>query len=361
MSAGILSIPAGAQQESPADMQSIVVKPGDTLWSVAQRYLKDPTKWDEILRYNRLPSSDPTVALPGMSLRLPIRSVREEFQAAQVISTINRVLHRSRDGGPWTEAAVDMEVFRNDTIKTLADSDAVIRFLDNDLLQITPNSMAIVMPVTKDYHIELKHGGVVAGNKRIRVGAAVVSPANPNTVYTASVNDDQSTVVRVFRGEASVAAAGRTVKVATGQATEVKLGLAPSLPFAIPDISSFQSMVSGFEGRLLSIKKRFARMPAPLHAEAPRPMQAPQTDDLMREAAAIKAMEAVMGYRVECSRTQDFQPPVTQKYFDVSAPMRPEDFDLPQGRYWCRMAPVDLLGAVGKFKEPKVYSLGRLR
>ncbi|MEQ1920413.1 MAG: LysM peptidoglycan-binding domain-containing protein, partial [Elusimicrobiota bacterium] len=60
------------------DFQLVVVKPGDTMWAIANKYLKDPARWDEILKHNQLPTKDPTVALPGMTLRVPVRLIKAQ-------------------------------------------------------------------------------------------------------------------------------------------------------------------------------------------------------------------------------------------------------------------------------------------
>ena len=66
--------PVATTVESSA-FQVLIVQPGDTLWAIANKYLKDPARWDEILKNNRLPTKDPTVALPGMTLRVPVRLI----------------------------------------------------------------------------------------------------------------------------------------------------------------------------------------------------------------------------------------------------------------------------------------------
>lgn len=48
-----------------------VVQPGDTLWSIAGRYLEDPWRWREVWRGNNL--GDPNRIFPGDVLRLSIR------------------------------------------------------------------------------------------------------------------------------------------------------------------------------------------------------------------------------------------------------------------------------------------------
>jgi hypothetical protein len=353
--AGGSALPAVAAP--PADeLQIIQVTPSDTLATIARKYLKNPAKLDAILRYNALPSADPDSPLPRMSLRVPTQSLRTEFQAARIVSAFNRVFYRRKESESWVTAIKDMEVFRNDTIKTMEDATAVIRFTDDDLMQIGPNSLAIVMPTAQDYHVELKRGGVVASNKTVRIGAANVSPASPDTVYTARVRDDDTVVVRVYKGTAAVEAAGQTVQVGAGMAVEAKAGSAPSLPFDIPDLASFKILMSGFEEKLMSLKTAIVKPSAPPKAASPA-----RTDGLNPDAATIKMGQAIMGYRVECSKTPDFEVLAVRQFFDVDAPMGPEDFNIPRDRYWCRMAAVDLLGATEKFKEPKSYSLGRVR
>lgn len=353
--------PAPAQQESQSELQNISVMPGDTLWSISKKYLKDPTKWDEILRYNKLPSHDPTVALPGMTLRIPIKSVRAEFQAAQLMYRLNSVFIKRSEGASWTNTTDNMHVFRNDTIKTMANAKAGVKFLDGDLMEIGPDSQVLVSPPTKNYHIELKRGTVVAANKTIKMGGALITPANTNTVYTATVKEDNTTVVQVYKGQASVAAAGKTVQVGAGKATEIKEGFAPSAVVDIPDMGGFSSMVSGFMSKLTAIKKKAQEL-VPVEEDTTETDKAAESrDDLVKEAARLKMLQAISGYRVECSEKQDFTSVAARKFFEIENTPNPYEFNLPPGKYWCRMAPVDLLGMTGKWREPKSYFLGGKR
>ncbi|MBI4677858.1 MAG: hypothetical protein HY748_09780 [Elusimicrobia bacterium] len=64
-----------------AEYQTITVESGDDILLVAERHLKDPSAWHEILKYNSLPSSDPTAILPAMTLRLPARLLKSDPQA----------------------------------------------------------------------------------------------------------------------------------------------------------------------------------------------------------------------------------------------------------------------------------------
>lgn len=50
----------------------IVIKPGDTLWTLAGIYLKDPTKWEEFKKYNKF--TNPDLIYPGEELAIGYES-----------------------------------------------------------------------------------------------------------------------------------------------------------------------------------------------------------------------------------------------------------------------------------------------
>ncbi|MBI5624416.1 MAG: hypothetical protein HY924_11615 [Elusimicrobia bacterium] len=349
-----------AQGEAAQAFQNVTVRPGDTPGSIAKTYLKDPAAWAEVARANGLAAANPAAPLPAMVLRVPVRLVREEFQAARLVYRLNNSFFRRKDGAQWVSTADNMELFRNDAVKTAPGGKAVVRFADEELMQIDSDSMAIIMPTARDYHVELKRGGVVAGNKRVMMGSAMVSPATSDTVYTAAMRSDKSTLVQVYRGEAAVKSAGRTVQVSAGKATQVKPGQAPAVPFDIPDLGGLKSWVSGFESQLNALKLRLGKpsLPGKVAARPPAAAEVREAADLAKDASAGASMQAVMGHRVQCSREADFKSIITDRFFEVDTPMGADSFRLPFGQYWCRIAPVDLLGNQGPFRPAKAYYLG---
>lgn len=63
--------PAAAQQ-APADTAAVhVVRPGDTLWDLAQRYLENPFLWREIYELNRDVVANPNRIYPAERIRIP--------------------------------------------------------------------------------------------------------------------------------------------------------------------------------------------------------------------------------------------------------------------------------------------------
>ncbi|MBI5884298.1 MAG: LysM peptidoglycan-binding domain-containing protein [Elusimicrobia bacterium] len=343
------------------DFQNVTVKPGQTLWSIANDYLKDPKKWDEILKHNRLPSKDPTVALPGMTLKVPTILIKEDLRAAKVVQKRNNVFFRRKETAEWKTAALNMELFKDDAVRTLEDSQARVNFIDQGILQVDPNSMAIIRPAKKDYDVFLKSGGVFVGRAKVVTVSAEITPRTLDTSYSAQVRADLSTRVQVYRGQATVKSQGKSVNVDAGMGTEVRLGAAPSVPFTVPDLPDFEVRGAEFTGDFKLVRNKagvrgpadIGRAPAP-GANAP----AASIEDIYVDVNNMRVMMPLLGYHLQFSNTQDFDKVQWEKTFEVESKVRPVDIKLPPGRYWVKMFPIDLLGARGSARPAKPYMLG---
>ena len=69
----VLAAPALAQPATPPDSTGHIVRPGDTLWDLARRYLNDPFRWPEIFSLNRNVVRDPHWIYPSDRLLIPGR------------------------------------------------------------------------------------------------------------------------------------------------------------------------------------------------------------------------------------------------------------------------------------------------
>lgn len=70
-----LALAPGSPAAQPAHQPRYLVRPGDTLWTLAQRHLGDPQRWHEIAALNMHRVPDPDLLRPGTVLRLPADAV----------------------------------------------------------------------------------------------------------------------------------------------------------------------------------------------------------------------------------------------------------------------------------------------
>lgn len=75
--------PLPAQEGDAATGEEHRVRPGDTLWDLADRYLQDPFAWEELYRVNRELVPEPDRIFPGQLLRIPTSLAAAETDAPE--------------------------------------------------------------------------------------------------------------------------------------------------------------------------------------------------------------------------------------------------------------------------------------
>ncbi len=366
---------------SAEELQTMTVRPGDTLWSISNTYLKDPTKWNELLKYNRLPSSDPTRALPGMELKVPVRLVKEQYRAAKLVYSLNEVLYRRTGVSDWQNVALKMDLFKNDTLRTRADARADVRFYTGEILNLYPNSIAILRPPgRKNTDVELLAGEMRGLRSRVVTASARITPKTKDTEFGARLNNDLTTLVQVYKGKADVEAQGKTVEVAAGFAAEVKMDMAPSEPVKMPALPELEPVAqtalasSGgtrlkTEGGVVSLNMKKVKTGPEAAAALPKDKdltkgipEAGNVNDKNIDANEIVKMisvaNPVQSYHLQVSRDQNFTSLALDKNYDAFASIDLNDL-LPPGNYYMRIALVDLLGFEGKFSAPRQIAVGK--
>jgi len=364
----LLAPAAGAEE-----LQTVVVKPGDTLWSIANTYLKDPKRWNEILRYNKLPSADPSIALPGMPLRIPVCLIKEQYRAARLVYHINEVLHRPVGGARWGAVRTNMDLYRSDTLRTTINARADVRFYTGEVLNLMPNSMAVLRPPQKDADVQLLSGEMRGLRSRVVTASARIVPRTRDTEFGAKIKEDLTTLVQVYKGRAAVEAQGKVVEVSEGFASEVKMDMPPSQPVKLPAVPE----LSGSSGRLAKTGQPQVQMDGSVVSldvgKAPRPAAAapaakagtgaPAPGDASAvDADEISKMIAVanpvQGYHLQAARDQGFSDIALDRTYDVFDRINLADY-LPPGVYWVRISYIDLLGFEGKYNTPRQVKVSR--
>jgi LysM repeat protein len=374
----LFCLPGAASAE---ELQTMIVRPGDTLWSISNTYLKDPTRWGEILKYNHLPSSDPTRALPGMELKVPVSLIKEQYRAAKLVYSLNEVLYRRTGVSDWQNVALKMDLFKNDTLRTRADARADVRFYTGEILNLYPNSIAILRPPgKKNTDVELLAGEMRGLRSRVVTASARITPKTKDTEFGARLKDDLTTLVQVYKGKADVEAQGKTVEVAAGFAAEVKMDMPPSQPVKLPAMPELEPTAqtalasSGgthlkTEGGVVSLNMKKVKTGPEVAAALPKDRdltkgipEAGNVNDKDIDANEIVKMisvaNPVQSYHLQVSRDQTFSTLALDKNYDAFASINLNDM-LPAGNYYMRIALVDLLGFEGKFSAPRQIAVGK--
>jgi hypothetical protein len=354
-----LSLPVHAAEaglsEAETTFQNVVVKPGDTLWGISHAFLKDPARWDEILKYNKLPTQDPTVALPGMTLRVPIKLIKTSLRAAHVVYLVNKVLYRRKETADWKEPKMASEVFQGDTLRTLEESKARVMFLNKEILNLEQNSMAVIKPSSDpDADVELKAGSVFTGHARIVTSTARITPRTGDTRYSATVEANLTTRVEVFKGAAAVAAQGATVVVPAGMQTRVAPGLAPEMPKTLENAADLEARAQEF---MSAATVGGGAAPDP-KVPPPQPEPEADADSLRSDIQVLKIGQPILGFHVQASKERDFHKPVFDRKYGTDDRFVADEAGLKPGAYWWRVAAVDLLGTEGAFHAPRYYTVG---
>ncbi len=282
-------------------------------------------------------------------------AAQEADPPAGVLSRCRNDVQRRRPGeGDWTPARDKMEVRAGDSLRTLEFSGVRLLLAGRGILQLDPNSKAVIRPPAKDADLELEGGGVFASGARVAAAGVSVKPKTANAGFSVRLGPDRAALVEVATGAATVSAQGASVSVDAGMAVWVGFSQPPSPPTAIANPAEFRARTGEFQGDYREVRRRAGLAPEPAAAaRTPGPPAVPK-DDL----DPVNIGVAVSGYRVQLSTDAGFGRVVFDRRYDSETRLKASDVALPSGRYWMRVALVDLLGVAGAFGAPRPYVVG---
>ncbi|MDA8130108.1 MAG: hypothetical protein M0011_01255 [Elusimicrobia bacterium] len=265
----------------------------------------------------------------ALVLLLPASPALAEVPTGKLLSFTNSVLLRRTGSSEWGRVKAGEDLYRDDTIYTMADSYAGVRFETGESLNLTPNTLVVLRPPSGGAPgAEMLSGELRSWRSRVVTRTATILPKSEDAEFTTRMKKDFTTVVRVTRGVAEVQAQGKKVEVRQGYATEVRPNMAPAAPVAAPE-------------------------PAELR-EAPSAADVPGAELPEHALAAIKVMRA---YRLQAAGDPAFSKVLLDRTFEPE--VKPDlSALLPAGTYFIRLAAIDLLGYQGKFSAPRRVRVG---
>lgn len=223
------------------------VRPGDSLWELANRYLNPNIGWQRLQEHNRV--DDPRHLAPGSTLRFPIAWLRVQPAGARVVAVHGRVLGHRADGSEPFAVERDMELGVGVRLSTQEDANLTLQFADGSRLLIHGDS-----EVTLDSLSAYGTTGMVDTRMRLQRGRAsgrvierkgpgsrfvIETPAATTSVRgtefrVASGDDGTRAVTEVLTGEVAVRGGERDVTVPAGYGTIVEAAdAAPVVPLPL--------------------------------------------------------------------------------------------------------------------------------
>src|SRR3989339_246984 len=336
---------------SQQNLQEIEVKAGDTLWGVATHYLKEPSRWPEILNFNDI-SADPNNVLPGMKLKIPIVLIKEQLRSSTVTSIIREVKVRRQVEINWAEAKQNMKLYNKDCVRTLENSYAGIKSPLGNSMTIGPSSLVIIQPEEKSEETRLLSGEIRTSNIPIRTPTAFVmpkiTPKTPIADYKTKVKEDQSTVVAVYKGAVDVTAKNKTVTVPEGYSTEVKINLPPIEPRLLPPSMELldEKQKTGSMGNADIEKPKIGKMKIENVNEI-------NVGGELSKSKASSGWLDITHYHIQIAKDKEFDNMVFDSVRPIYEKFDIKKTDVPDGRYFWRVSYLDSSSAEGIISSSK--------
>ncbi|MEM6792628.1 MAG: LysM peptidoglycan-binding domain-containing protein [Acidobacteriota bacterium] len=254
-----------AAQENSSRPGNYVVRPGDTLEGIAQRFLGSSERWRDLWQLNREQVTDPNRISPGWKLQIVWQDLPDD--SSVLSKTWNRVenLRPPREG--WEDAALNDVLRTRDRLQTFRSSSAELTFPDETVLRLSEDTLLLLeatgrlgSTVERD-QVQLLEGqadlegsgldqAAASGGSGIElvIGEAVAAPQADDSGEVkarARLAEDAKAQLMVYAGESDLEAGGESVRVETGMGSSVTPGEAPSPPEKLLEAPALESPEAG--------------------------------------------------------------------------------------------------------------------
>lgn len=339
-------MPRGASAEPPANKAMTVpyaAQRGDTLYTVAQRYLREIDDWRAIARINHIPA--PRKLMPGAVLRIPVTLLRHEPLAVRVVATSGEAAY-AIGRAPQLPLAAGVSLGEGDSIMTGKTGFATIEFDDGSHVSLAPDSEVTLATLTRtlltearDRRLELRRGEVEnevthakKKNDRFEIRASPIVAGVRGTHFRVS-SGARAAAVEVLDGTVAVdAAATPATQGSQRDAARARLVRAGFGSLTRPD---------------QAVGVPVALLPAPELAHPGRVQDGAELD------FELVAVDGARAYRLEIGRDAGMLDRLREIRVDELRAMLGE---LPDGSYFVRVSAIDAEGLEG---GSRVYGFER--
>lgn len=236
----VFSLPIfGAENtDDENDVLKIKVEQNQTLFKIAKKYLDDPNRWREFLKFNKI--ANPNLIYPGQTLKVP--GFLRKKSLASVVLKIGNAKYREDGEKNWKDAFVSLKLFTRDLVRTNQDGRVQLKLFNKSIFKIFPNSMVQIGAKnikSLSGTISLMRGSALAIINEINAGAPSFKIRTNSTVMAVrgteffAKADDKVSLLAVYDGTVDATASEKTVSVPKGFGTVVKKGNPPLTPFRL--------------------------------------------------------------------------------------------------------------------------------
>jgi hypothetical protein len=337
-------------------MTTYVTRPGDSLYDIATRYLRNPADWKRLASINHV--SAPRRLQPGTTLRMPLALLRQDGLSAKVIATNGPAQHAFRDG-PLLPLTVGSSLVEGDRVQTGHAGFATLELADGSHISLPPDTSLDLATLRQtaltgatDRVVNLHRGEVSSEvthatkkDDRFQIRAPSVVAGVRGTQFRVSYDaDKRATAVEVLDGAVGVDAAS----LAQGQRGAYAAAPAPGTPLA-----ASEQLVAARHGSL-TVAGGPAGAPVAL-LDAPELLHPSKVQDDAEVAFDIAPLAGAQGYRVQVGRDAGL--------LDMIRDVRSADPHavlgaLDDGTWFVRISAIDEHGLEGM---PAAYAFERRR
>lgn len=241
-----------------ANLIEYKVKQGDTLSKISSEFLSDPSKWKELLQYNKI--DNPAKIAPGLVLKIPghlakaslLEGAPSAASIAKADIKIGDVKFKSEKEDNFKPVQNKQEFQKNDIVETGNNSSIQIRFLKEPYvtIKVKSNSHLKISEEGGLKTVELKIGDMFAdvvgkkGSKEEKF--KVITPSSAagvrGTQFDVGVDSNGNDSYSCHEGLMQIMAQGVVKELPAGFGISVKKGEPPSEPVKLLPKGKFLPM-----------------------------------------------------------------------------------------------------------------------
>lgn len=302
------------------------VRPGDNLWNLTERHLKNMQYVQRLQQLNNV--QNPYVILPGTQLRIPVAWTKSLHEAFATVTSVHGTATLQRKDHPNIPVELGMQLLAGDEIRSGNDTFVTVEFADKSYLQIQNNTYLRLenMQIFGDY-------GLVDTLINLQQG---------RTESSIPAKSENGTRFRIKTPSAISSVRGTDFRVGT---LEVHSATRNEVLTGITEISSEQRKLRVPAGYGAVISKETPPTPPVKLLPPPDLSETATYYQSLPLVIQLKPLPGAQAYRAQIGTDPDFRD-LWSEFTTTSLPFR--DGNIPDGDYWLRIRGIDELLIEGK-------------